>query len=293
MRDRRATLVLSGGGTKGAFQVGAEQVLREEGGFQWERIFGVSVGALNGLLLAQGEYQRLLEIWRTIRQEDVYRKVSWPVIAWRLAVLRKAGIYDASALRKTIEKHAAGRPFRIPLYVGRVSLLSGAYDLVSSDSPEILDAVWHSATMPVMWEPIGNGSWVDGGLRNVTPLGDAIAVGPGTLVVVNCSPDPPEPAERPKDIISAIKRSINDIAINEIMVNDVREFVRINHLVRQAKQKGLVLESEAGKPYGDYEIGVIRPTKPLGDVLDFSRDVIEQRLEAGKEAAQEFLRMAK
>ena len=293
MRARLATLVLSGGGTKGAFQVGAEQVLREEGGFQWERIFGVSVGALNGLLLAQGGYQRLLEIWRTIRQEDVYRKVSWPVIAWRLAVLRKAGIYDASALRQTIEKYAAGHPFRIPLYVGRVSLLSGAYDLVSSDSPDILDAVWHSATMPLIWEPIGEGAWVDGGLRNVTPLGDAIDIGPGTLVVVNCSPDPPEPAERPKDIIAAIKRSINDIAINEIMVNDVREFVRINHLVRQATEKGFVLESEAGKPYVYYEIGVIRPATPLGDALDFSRDVIEQRVEAGREAARDFLRKTK
>lgn len=293
MKARVATLVLSGGGTRGAFQVGAEQVLREEGGFQWERIFGVSVGALNGLLLAQGEYERLLGVWRTIREEDVYRKWSWPVIAWRLAVLKRAGIYDAGALRKTIEKHAAGRPFRIPFYVGRVSLLSGAYDLVSSDSPEILDAVWQSATMPVIWEPIGKGAWVDGGLRNVTPLGDAIDVGPGTLVVVNCSPDEPEPAERPKDIIAAIKRSINDIAINEIMVNDVREFVRINRLVRQAREKGFELESESGKPYGDYEICVIRPATSLGDVLDFSREVIAQRLEAGREAAREFLRKAK
>jgi NTE family protein len=292
MSARLATLVLSGGGTKGAFQVGAEQVLREEGGFQWERIFGVSVGALNGVLLAQGEYQRLLDVWHTIRQEDVYRKVWWPVIAWRLAVSRKTGIYDASALRKTVLKHAEGRPFRIPLYVGRVSLTSGAYEIVSSDAPDILDAVWHSATMPVIWEPIGKGAWVDGGLRNVTPLGDAIDLEPTALVVVNCSPDQPEPAQPPKDIIAAAKRSLNDIAINEIMVNDVREFVRINELVRQAKRKGFTLESETGKPYRDYDIGVIRPRMPLGDTLDFSRDVIEQRLEAGRAAAREFLAQA-
>ena len=292
MNTRRATLVLGGGGTKGAFQAGAEQVLREEGGFEWERIFGVSVGALNGMLLAQGEYRRLLEIWRTIRQGDVYRKVWWPVIAWRLAVSRKAGIYDARALRKTIDKHAAGRPFRIPLYVGRVSLTSGAYEVVNSESPDILDAVWHSATMPVIWEPVGKGAWVDGGLRNVTPLGDAIDLGPTALVVINCSPDQPEPAEPPKDIIAAAKRALNDIAINEIMVNDVREFVRINDLVRQAKRKGVTLESPSGKPYGDYDIGVIRPRQPLGDTLDFSRDVIEQLLEAGRAAAREFLSVA-
>jgi hypothetical protein len=73
----------------------------------------------------------------------------------------------------------------------------------------------------------------------------------------------------------------------------VREFVRINRLVRQAREKGFELESESGKPYGDYEICVIRPATSLGDVLDFSREVIEQRLEAGREAAREFLRKAK
>ena len=290
---RRATLVLSGGGTKGAFEVGAEQVLREQGGYEWERIFGVSVGALNGALLAQGEYQRLLEVWRTIRQEDVYRKVWWPIIAWRLAVMRKTGIFDASALRETIEKHVAGRPFRIPLFVGRVSLTSGVYEIVSSAAPaaELLDAIRDSATMPVIWEPHGKGAWVDGGLRNVTPLGDALDFNPPptALVVINCSPDEPERAEPPKDIIAVAKRAINDIATNEIMVNDVREFVRINQLVRQARDQGLTLKRDDGKPYHDYDIAVIRPKTPLGDTLDFSRDVIEQRLEAGRAAARAFL----
>jgi NTE family protein len=217
--------------------------------------------------------------------------VWWPVIAWRLAVSRKAGIYDAGALRKLIHKHAAGRPFKIPLHVGRVSLMTGAYELVSSQSPDILDAVWHSSIMPVIWEPIGTGAWVDGGLRNVTPLGDALDLEshPSALVVINCSPDRPEPAEPPQDIIAAAKRSINDIAINEIMVNDVREFVRINNLVRQARQKGFTLESETGKPYRDYDITVIRPSTPLGDTLDFSPDAIAQRIEAGRAAAREFL----
>ena len=289
MTVRRATLVLSGGGTKGAFEVGAEQVLREDGGFEWERIFGVSVGALNGALLAQGEYQRLLDVWRTIRQEDVYRKVWWPIIAWRLAVLRKTGIYDAAALRKTIHKHAAGRPFKIPLFVGRVSLTSGAYEIVSSDAPHILDAIWHSATMPIIWEPIGKDAWVDGGLRNVTPLGDALDHNPTALVVINCSPDEPDRTEPPRDIIAAAKRAINDIATNEIMVNDVREFVRINQLVRQARQKGFTLERDDGKPYHDYDIAVIRPRIPLGDTLDFSPEVIAQRIDAGRAAAREFL----
>ncbi len=289
MTSRSATLVLSGGGAKGAFQVGAERVLREEAGFSWERIFGVSVGALNGTLLAQGEYERLLQVWQTIRERDVYKKVGWLKIAWRLAVQRKQGLYDVTPLRKTIEKHAAGRPFQVPLHVGRVSLVSGAYDLVSSDDPMILDAVWHSATMPVIWEPIGPQAYVDGGLRNVTPLGDALAFNPSELVVLLCSRKEIEPSKRPDDIVDAAKRSLTDITINEILINDIREFVRINALVKQAEAAGVELKDENGMPFRFCPITVIQPAGPLGDTLDFSRDVMRTRLDAGQKAARDWL----
>src|ERR1043166_85392 len=153
--SRRATLVLSGGGAKGAFQVGAEQVLREEAGFEWEGVFGVSVGGLNGALVAQREYARLLEVWKTIKETDVYRKFGWFKVAWRLAPQHKTGLYDGPPLRATIQRHIGGRAFAIPFHVGRVSLVSGLYELVSTPDTGILDAIWESATMPVIWEPIG------------------------------------------------------------------------------------------------------------------------------------------
>lgn len=289
---RRATLVLSGGGAKGAFQVGAEQVLREEGGFEWERIFGVSVGALNGALLAQRAYDRLLNVWHTIRREDLYWKPWWLLIPWRLVILHKAGIYDNRPLRATIHKHVAGRPFDVPLHVGRVSLVSGAYESVRSDrstESDMLDAIWHSSTMAVIWEPIGPRALVDGSLRNVTPLGDALDCNPTELIVVNCSPDEPEAGPRPRDILDAARRSLMDITINEIMVADVREFTRINHLVKQAKRKGFTLEHADGRPYLDCDIGVLRPRAPLGDNLDFSRQIIAERIDRGRQAARAFL----
>jgi NTE family protein len=289
---RRATLVLSGGGAKGAFQVGAEQVLREEGGFEWERIFGVSVGALNGALLAQHEYDRLLKVWQTIRREDLYSKPWWLLIPWRLVMLRKAGIYDNRPLRATIQKHIAGRPFHVPLHVGRVSLVSGAYESVRSDQSteaEMLDAIWQSATMAVIWEPIGPRAFVDGSLRNVTPLGDALDLNATELIVLNCTPDEPDTAPHPRDILDAARRSLMDITINEIMVDDVREFIRINRLVKQAKQQGFTLERENGTPYLDCTIGVLRPQKPLGENLDFSRQAVDERIENGRQVARDYL----
>jgi NTE family protein len=292
MSDRPATLVLSGGGAKGAFQLGAERVLREEYGFRWERIFGVSVGALNATLLAQEEYARLRELWLKIREEDVYRKFSWPVIAFRIAVQRKLGLYDDTPLRKLIEKHAGGRPFRIPAHVGRVSLQSGEYELVPSTAPDFLDAVWQSATMPVIWEAIGPKAYVDGGLRNVTPLGDALDFNPTEIVVIACNSSKIEPAKAPANLLDVAKRSLTDITIHEILLNDVQEFIRINDLVRQGHEAGLELKRLDGKPYRYCPITVIEPVNPMGDTLDFSQESIQRRLRHGEEVARAMLRIA-
>ncbi|QRO00294.1 patatin-like phospholipase family protein [Archangium violaceum] len=286
MAERLATLVLSGGGAKGAFQVGAERVLREQFGFRWERIFGVSVGALNGTLLAQEEYQRLMNLWLNIREQDIYKKFSWPIVAFRLAVQRKLGFYDDTPLRALIEKHAKGRPFRIPTHVGRVSLVSGLYDLVDSDAPDFLDAVWHSATMPVIWEAIGPKAFVDGGLRNVTPLGDALRFNATEIVVIPCSAGEVESAKTPANIVDVAKRSLTDITINEILLNDVDEFVRINDVVRQAHEAGLTLKKPDGSAYRYCPITVLTPRKPMGDSLDFSPETIRLRMRHGEDVAR-------
>jgi len=60
MAERTATLVLSGGGrSEGGIRGRRRARVAGRKGFQMDRIFGVSVGALNATLLAQEEYQRL------------------------------------------------------------------------------------------------------------------------------------------------------------------------------------------------------------------------------------------
>ncbi|PTL80629.1 patatin-like phospholipase family protein [Vitiosangium sp. GDMCC 1.1324] len=286
MAERIATLVLSGGGAKGAFEVGAERVLREEFGFRWERIFGVSVGALNGTLLAQEEYARLMNLWLTIREGDIYKKIPWPLVAFRVGIQSKLGFYDNTPLRALIQKHAAGRPFRIPAHVGRVSLVSGEYEQVDSTAPDFLDAVWHSATMPVIWEAIGSMAYVDGGLRNVTPLGDALNSQPKEIVVITCNSARMDTIKPPSNILDVAKRSLTDITINEILRNDVEEFVRINDLVKQAHDAGVTLKKPDGTPYVYCPIVTIEPEKPLGDTLDFSQETIRLRMRHGEEVAR-------
>jgi NTE family protein len=76
---KKFALVLSGGGFKGAFQIGALTYLKEN----WSTLFpgqeemkfdivaGVSVGSLNGALIASKKFDELVEVWRSIGENGV------------------------------------------------------------------------------------------------------------------------------------------------------------------------------------------------------------------------------
>ena len=55
-------LVLEGGGTKGAYQIGAYEALRDLG-IKITGIAGTSIGALNGAFIAQGDFESMKDIW--------------------------------------------------------------------------------------------------------------------------------------------------------------------------------------------------------------------------------------
>lgn len=65
-------LILAGGGAKGAYQIGAWKALRELG-ISIEAIAGVSIGAINGALIAQGDYDAAVELWNTAEVKEGIR----------------------------------------------------------------------------------------------------------------------------------------------------------------------------------------------------------------------------
>ena len=58
-------LALEGGGAKGAYEIGAYRALTELG-YRFDVICGVSIGAINAALLAQGDCDRAAEFWETM-----------------------------------------------------------------------------------------------------------------------------------------------------------------------------------------------------------------------------------
>ncbi len=63
-------LSLEGGGAKGAYQFGAWKAFRKLG-MEFDGITGTSIGALNGALMIQEDYEKAREIWEEIAPEKI------------------------------------------------------------------------------------------------------------------------------------------------------------------------------------------------------------------------------
>lgn len=291
--QKKTALVLSGGGAKGAFQVGAEKYAREVKGYQWDLIAGVSVGALNGAMIASHKFQRLMELWNNLTRDQVLTG-GFNLISLIKILFGSKSFYSNDPLRQFIEQEFDPTQIKDDLRVGAVSLVTGEYVQFSRGDPHLRDALLASTAIPIIWSPVDVSqhyqSMVDGGVRNLSPMGDVLDEQPDEIIIINCNPQTPPPLEAPPQDILQIGLRTMDILLNELFVNDLKMFQRINQLVEEAAKYGIVLHNPSnGKPYRYFKYKVIEPDEPLGDTLDFSQDSIQHALKSGVRCAREVL----
>lgn len=66
----KRAIALSGGGTKGSYELGVWKALLELG-MDYQIVTGTSIGSINGALMTTGDYERAEELWNTITMEDM------------------------------------------------------------------------------------------------------------------------------------------------------------------------------------------------------------------------------
>lgn len=71
MKNRKTALVLSGGGSRGAYQIGVWQALKELG-IEIDITCGTSVGAINSAIIAQNAFDLAVTLWKTIETEMIF-----------------------------------------------------------------------------------------------------------------------------------------------------------------------------------------------------------------------------
>ncbi|MFW0753888.1 patatin-like phospholipase family protein [Pseudomonas sp. H11T01] len=184
----KTALVLAGGGSLGAVQVGMLRAL-VEASVAFDLVIGASVGAINGAYFAakpnaQGVAE-LADFWRGLRKADVFPFSLMDTVA---AILRRRGfLLQSSALEHLVRRALPVRLIEdteLPLYIVTTNLLTGAEELLSSGSAE--QALLASAAIPLVFPcvQIGDKWLVDGGVASNTPIASAVALGATRVVVV-------------------------------------------------------------------------------------------------------------
>ena len=268
------TLVLSGGGSKGAFQVGVMSVMADKG-YEFDSYAGVSVGAINAAYLAHFDSFRkgaksLELLWQNFDTPDIYKK--W--FLWPLSVLWKPSVYNAEPLLKMLKKELT-LDYKKPCIVGAVDIETGAYGRFKQP---MHDEIHASAAFPAFLN--STNGYTDGGLRNVTPVGDAIKLlKADEITVIMAQKEGMGPLVR-KDGYKAYEVALRslDVMMDEITENDIK-IARLYNI--QA-----IDYPDKGKRFVD--IDVHRPQTFL-DVspLDFGPKGVKFMMEEGRKYARE------
>ena len=222
-------LVLSGGGGRGAYQVGVIKAL-EEGGIEPEIIVGTSIGAVNGALLASGLKAADLErVWLslTTRQIHKLRPDFWRIHQWP-SIFTTAPLEDT--LNRLVDFVAVARSPR-RLVVTATDVESGRLRVFHNGEVNARHIV-ASCSIPVIYPATrirGRHYW-DGAVLAETPLGQAIDAGADEIYVVLLSPMGARSLPHPRGLLKGAELAF-ELALMSSFENDLSQLERVNQLV--------------------------------------------------------------
>lgn len=299
-------IVLSGGGAKGAFQVGVLDALITGKKVSFDIAVGTSTGAIQATAVAQDDIPRLIQFWKDIKKsDDIYRKRGGTLLS---ILSGQPSLYSVAPLRallrQTIDEQkirATGKRLRIAL----VNLTNGELRMVGENANNLADWVYASCAMPFVFPPQdsrdahGNDEqWVDGGVRDVTPLDAALRERPQAVLVVRASAPPTPTAAKKYGSLVSIGLRAADIQSNEVSTNDLKTVSLINQLLAARDRQRLDLrglnltEAQIEKVMRPFEsaiahynmvpVKVIEPDMNLYETLEFTPQLIGQAMDMGR-----------
>ncbi|MFZ7120985.1 MAG: patatin-like phospholipase family protein [Eubacteriaceae bacterium] len=198
-------LVLSGGGAKGSFEVGVWKALREMN-IVINAVAGTSVGALNGAVIAQNEFEGAVDFWTNLTIDQVFNVnkqiTSKFVTDWSKSDFESfsksfksylfEGGLDTTPLRKNLAKYINEDKIRksdIRLGIVTVSLNNfKPLELMIEKIPEgkLMDYLLASAAFPTFKKhQIDGDTFIDGGLYDNLPINLLASEGYHNLITVD------------------------------------------------------------------------------------------------------------
>jgi len=206
-------LCLSGGGARGAYQIGALMALKEAGIYDLiEYISGTSIGAANAALIASNDLEVVRDIWFNVPKETLHSTENFfkRIFKERTKIMVN-GLYEIDELDKILtknldyEKIKKKRVFVTlsnggPEDSGILELLKKSYrhyfkhdeqvvysPLWKQDIKDINKQIIASCSIPIVFPPmtIDGKHYYDGGVYDNVPIKPLVNAGCDTIIVVH------------------------------------------------------------------------------------------------------------
>lgn len=206
MNNEKKALVLTGGGAKGCYEIGAWKLFKEVG-IEFDAVVGASVGALNAAFIAQDYFEEAVKIWENISLGDIISVPPEFFVDGKLNITRKNiknlkelkkifknGKMDSSPLHELIKNHLDEKKIRstgIDLGIVTYNLTDFTSTKIFLDETpegEMADYLLASASFPTFSVTKINGKvYVDGGVHDNMPFKMARDRGYTDIVIVDIS----------------------------------------------------------------------------------------------------------
>lgn len=325
----KTALVMSGGGSKGAFAVGVLKYIKENRTeINFDVICGTSTGSLIAPLAATGEISELERIYTTKNTGDILiypESIAERFLGKHTGIFKVTPLFDLIKSTVTDSRYYSIMNSGKELFFAAVGLQSGQvtyftntnlsstkeYDMKKIYNREDFNrAILASADQPVLMPAIeiGGKQYVDGGLREYAPMQAAVASGAQDIYVILLSPDLPNTdARRFEKLGDILFRTIglfsedvsaNDILIPKIFSDGIKYINTVKQRILDAsdftQEEIDDLFNPPNNPFGnrrELNIHIIRPEADLGtDGLEFIPSQMKEMLNKGFKRAGDYFR---
>lgn len=198
----KKAVVLGGGGSRGSYQIGVWKALRELG-FDYEIVTGTSVGALNGALMVQKDYELAETMWQKLKTQDVMDIDVTDKVEGPRDLTGKAGTFLAEIIKNG---GADPRPLEQMLtqYIDEEKIGNSPVDFgfVTVEYPKLEPKIFTKAQIPagrlvdylmasaacfpaMKARTIDEKTYIDGGYSDNVPVKMAVEMGADDIVAVD------------------------------------------------------------------------------------------------------------
>lgn len=189
-------IVLSGGGAKGAYEVGVWKALKKLK-IKYQIVTGTSIGAINGFMMVQKDFHRCVKFWKKINYSMLYDNFDkidndQDMYLTYFSKLIEGGI-DTSKIEKIIDdNYKPNKLYKSNINYGVVAcnlinhkIVYATKKTVTKD--KLKEYILASATLFPFFKPtkIGNDVMIDGGYVDNLPVNLAIDMGAKEIIAVD------------------------------------------------------------------------------------------------------------